>query len=926
MYTNICSIISKFDEFSITVTLHQPAGILISETWLSSSIPDALVALKGYTLYRADRTYSRGGGVCIYLNDTIFAKYKITPLADLVPGIEILCLKISSGTNEDFHLACVYRPPNSSIDNDIQLFNLIDSYSYELDNLIILGDFNLPRVKWPVREQLNSTDASALFIDMFVSSPLSQLISEPTRYRQNQEPSTLDLLLTNDASIISDITYSPQIGCSDHITVSATIQIFYSSCSRKQLCYYTKVDFDTLKDRLKQINWDHVTNISDINDQWTFFSSSVNLKIKQASSIVCVTANPSKPWLDVALLQKLKHKKKLWNNYRRLKNPEDYRIHRQYSNQLSTDIKAARKKYEERIVNANDPKVLYKYVRKNLSSKVTIPLVKNTDGSPCTSESDSAEVFAEKFQNSYIFEPIGPFMNLSTPRKEHQLDNVLITPEVIEEHLSRLDINSAPGPDGIPAKVLKESASTLALPLSFIFNSSFNCGRLPSDWSVAAITPIFKKGDKLVADNYRPISLLSICSKTMERIIAHTILSFVIHHNIIPLEQHGFLPGRSTTSNLLTCLNDWTKNFDQRVPTDVIYLDFSKAFDRVPKRRLLYVLDHYGIRGHLLSWLSSFLSDRCFFVRVGSSHSQLRPVISGVPQGSVLGPILFILYVADLRQSITSRCAFYADDSKIYGNPLTDHAQIQNDLLSISAWCDNWLIPLNISKCHILHIGVNNPCLPYYLNGVKVDPVDSQNDLGIIINRNLSWSDHITTVVRKANAAAFVIYKTFSCPSPPLLIKLYKTYIRPLLEFSVIVWNPYLVKDISVLEKVQRRITKLSPYLKHLPYENRLQFLHLTSLAERRIRGDLIYTFKALNYHLGPEIRSFFTVSDDTRLRGHSFKLKKEKFNTNIRKNFFCNRTFSLWNSLPDDVVSAQTCNTFKNRLDQFLGTSSHVV
>lgn len=308
----------------------------------------------------------------------------------------------------------------------------------------------------------------------------------------------------------------------------------------------------------------------------------------------------------------------------------------------------------------------------------------------------------------------------------------------------------------------------------------------------------------------------------MEKIILKNLLPFLTINNVIPEQQHGFVPGRSVLTNLLVCVNDWSMCVDSGSSVDVIYLDFSKAFDRVPKRRLLYKLEHFGIRGNLLQWVSSFLTHRTFAVKLGDAYSSRHEVLSGVPQGSVLGPILFLVYVSDLPDLLLSKCCMYADDLKLYADPLTRYDTLQQDLVTISDWCSTWLLPLNVSKCSVLHIGKTNPGLVYYLEGEVIKVVDSQNDLGVIITSDLTWSEHILSVTRRANKLVYLLRKIFQDCSPQTAAKLYRTYVRPILEFAGPVWHPDLVRDSTLLETVQRRFTRLSYGRIRPTYEERL--------------------------------------------------------------------------------------------------------
>lgn len=447
--------------------------------------------------------------------------------------------------------------------------------------------------------------------------------------------------------------------------------------------------------------------------------------------------------------------------------------------------------------------------------------------------------------------------------------------------------------------------------------ASFRQASLPLGWKLASVTPIFKKGNKLDCNNYRPISLVPIVSKVMEAIISDAMSEFLLQEAVIPAQQHGFIKSRSVVTNLLHCINDWSTSLNSRQPVDVVYLDFSKAFDRIPTRRLLTKLDHFGIRGRLNRWIQNFLSDRYFRVRVGEDYSSDRPVKSGVPQGSVLGPLLFVVYISDLQLNVSSTISIYADDTKLYVNPVTNQHTLQQDLNSVFEWSTDWLLPLNIEKCVVLHMGRNNPSLPYFIDSCPLKCVTSHCDLGVIVNSDLSWSDHTASVCRRANSKLFLIRKCFSHMSSQSASKLFATYVRPILEFAVSVWNPDLIRDKTSLESVQRRATRL-PFGRVRPsYEERLSLAHLTTFEHRRLRGDLIMAFRILRYNYG-NLNTIFTLNQDERLRGHHFKLKKEHGTARSRVNFLPNRIFDIWNNLDRDIVAAPSVSVFKKRLDNF--------
>ena len=417
------------------------------------------------------------------------------------------------------------------------------------------------------------------------------------------------------------------------------------------------------------------------------------------------------------------------------------------------------------------------------------------------------------------------------------------------------------GPDEIHPRVLKECAENLYFPLYCVMRQSLDQGKLPDIWKKANVTPIFKKGEKSVTGNYRPVSLTSHVCKLTEKIIRQALVQHLENHDLICDEQHGFRKARSCLTNLLSTLEDWTSMYDEGTAFDAIYLDFRKAFDTVPHGRLIYKLHKYGIRGNISAWIEDFLRDRKQRVIVNRSKSSWLKVSSGVPQGSVLGPVLFLLYINDLPAVISSSCKIFADDTKVYHQVLSlgDHDILQGDLENLAKWSKEWLLAFNEDKCKVLNVGKRNLKYNYTMNNKSLEKVTEEKDLGVIVTDSLTFSKHIGKIAAKANSILGMIKRTFSYFSKESLLTLYKSYVRPHLEFCVQAWSPFLKKDIIILEKVQRRATKLLAGITNLSYEERLRILQLTTLEDRRLRGDLIEMYKILNGFEYLNFESFFT-------------------------------------------------------------------
>jgi hypothetical protein len=505
------------------------------------------------------------------------------------------------------------------------------------------------------------------------------------------------------------------------------------------------------------------------------------------------------------------------------------------------------------------------------------------------------------------------------------INEVEINTTNVQAKIKCLKVGKAPGPDGIIPQLLIETADIVSVPLTMLFKASLATGIIPDDWKRANVSALFKKGAKDLPANYRPISLTSQVCKVLESIIKDHIYNHLCKYSIVRQSQHGFIKNRSCLSNLLNYMEYVQNNVDANIPVDVIYLDFQKAFDKVSHKLLGFKLNECGIRGPLLMWIENWLADREQRVVLNGFSSEWLSVDSGVPQGSVLGPILFVIYINDIDQNIDSNLLKFADDTKVYRALVTDDdvSKLQNDLKKLCEWSELWSMNFNVEKCKVLHFGKNNPGIVYEMNHTDLESVDEERDLGILVRKDLKVSSQVNKVVKTANRVLGMIKRSFVYKDKHVLLKLYKSLVRPHVEFCVQAWRPYLKKDIELLEKVQRRFTMMVPGMQSLNYEEKLRQLKLPKLETRRLRGDMIEVFKIFHGYSGVT-RNVFQLSDNS-LRGHHLKLFKKRFNSTCGKYAFSNRVTDLWNSLPVSVIMCDTVKNFEVHLDRFLTISGRL-
>jgi hypothetical protein len=451
--------------------------------------------------------------------------------------------------------------------------------------------------------------------------------------------------------------------------------------------------------------------------------------------------------------------------------------------------------------------------------------------------------------------------------------------------LSLCDPGGSPGPDGIHPRILKECAKVLALPYSILFKSSFSSGLLPPAWKEAVIHPVFKGGNRHDPNNYRPISLTCIPCKLMEKCVNKSMLSHLLSNNLIHQSQHGFLPSRSCFSNLSIFLSHLTESAEIKQPVECIFFDFSKAFDKIPHTLLVDRWESLGLSGPLSRWLSNFLDDRRSTVRVAGAISHPFSITSGVPQGSVLGPSLFTIFINPLPSVLPPRtqCLLYADDLKIWSK---HPDSLQAAINSCCSWSLSNLLPFNPHK--IVHVSFLNPNPPTFILNASTGPIEipmvsHHKDLGLWISSDLSPSLMCRQTAKKAARTLNYFRRSFSHLDRSNFLTLYSLFVRPHLEYCSSLWLPWLKKDEVLLENVQRRATKSIPSLRRLPYPTRLTTLDLFPLKYRRIRGCLLLTYKLFKLGLHTQ---FFSLSHNTNLRGHSLKLFHKRNTSRARRNF----------------------------------------
>ena len=934
MTTNAQSLKNKMGEFMELVELYKPQIISVTESWGKDWINDGIFALKGYTMYRDDREGKEGGGTILYVSNKLEHR-SCRPLNTQDFESSAWCWIIEKG-GKKILVGSVYRSTSSSAVNNRKLLEkLFKANEVAGENrLLLLGDFNVPKIDWTDKMLIRGAEQiEAQFLDVINDCFLYQHVREATRFR-NEESSILDLIFTKEEEDVRDIKVLQPLGKSDHgVVIADFVCEWKSKIEQKPRRMYHKGNYEKILEELKEINWENEFCNKTVQECWDIFKLKIEILIEKYIPL-SKPRDYNEPWMNGKLMKVWRNKYFAWKRYTETKGYQRYLDYKRETNLLKRQTRIAKRLYEKKIAKQvrNNKRQFYRYVNSKLTVRPEISEMQNELGVLVDNDKEICNILAKYFNSVYTPESDDEMPEMDEMYRT-EIRDIIISRIDIQTRLEKLNVNKSCGPDNMHPFVLQKTASETCKPLEIIFKKSMESGECPADWRSANVTPIHKKGDRTDPSNYRPVSLTSQVCKIFETIVRKHLLEHLTENNILRDEQHGFREGRSCLTNLLEIMEDWTQIIDEGDGIDVAYLDFRKAFDLVSHKHLIYKMSKYGIKNNVLNWVQSFLQQRTQRVIVRGEKSEPFNVTSGVPQGSVLGPILFLIFINDLPLGVISPVSLFADDSKVFsriiseknsqkrineGNYFDGKETLQNDLNSIRKWASIWKMEFNVDKCKIMHIGNSNPKQTYNMDGAELTETEIEKDLGVQVDNKLEFDKHIKGIVGKANRMLGLIKIGFSCLDQEIFMHLYPVLVRPLLEYCVQVWSPYKRKYIKLIERVQRRATKLVPALKDLPYEERLTRLKLTTLEDRRTRGDMILTYKLIEGKEGINHNKFFKMAkvrgDPEIARGK--KIYRKHSNLDKRKYCFSQRAPIKWNNLSKREVDATSTSVFKKEFD----------
>lgn len=905
--------VNKIEALEILFLAHSPHVVAITETWLNSNIESDCIVPPNYKLVRCDRT-TRGGGVAICLRNDIDC---VVLECDCD---ETVWCRISY-YSRTFLFGVVYRTPNAPVEFLEGLNEFLCKYVNDTTKVIMTGDFNLPHVNWAL---LTAGGIDILngekIIDITFNHNLTQIVKEYTRIT-DQSQSTLDLVFITEN--ISDYEISIVEGISDHKMILFTIPLprqGHCRVARPLIVKdFTRADDTSIIDYLETSleTLDQLSITSTVDDLWNFFKTTTSFCINSFVPNKTKKTYRTNPWITREII----HLKRQIKRHRK--------GFKEHINALKIKLKTSLKQAKERFFSVTlhnfiktAPQKFWRFLR---GKREMIEQIVEND----VVITDSAEM-ADRF--NVFFQSVFSAHDVQNLDEAFHSDIETSTPEIeisqsgIFAKLLSLDTKKSTGPDKIPNEFLKRYAEWLSFYLKIIFDKSLQTESLPQDWLSARVVPVFKGGSRFTIENYRPISLTSVCCKVMEHVISKYIFTFLEERKTLYSHQHGFRNGLSTVTQLVETFHDFSLSVNNKEQIDVICIDFSKAFDRIPHKKLLFKLKKIGLCDKIVNWIEAYLSNRSQKVEINGNISPPLSVTSGVPQGSVLGPLLFLIYINDIATHIAEpvKLKLFADDCLLYSviNNTNDQLALNRNLENLRQWCEDWQMQINFRKSTYIHITNKKSVLKfcYNIGNVNLSVVNSFKYLGVVISHDLQWRTHIDNVYSSAYRSLCFLKRKLKHATSNAKITAYKTMIRPILEYASIVWSPNKKVDINRLEKIQRQAARfiLNKYKRTDSVTEMLSQCGLQSLETRRRIARLKFLFALYNNHLNiePELYLNETHKRSRRLN-HNKTIQPYNSRIDVFKYSFFVQTIEDWNQLPDYVINSANMSQFESSLEK---------
>ena len=940
LHFNARSLNRNFDNIYDLITNQINANFSIygfSETWIHPLTPKELFFVENYTFFHRDRTKSRGGGVAMLIHNSFNVKERAD--ITLPPNLcESIFLEIQMYNRKNVIVGVIYRDPSSNIADFNDNINIcLNQIINENKDVYVMGDWNINLLNTSSVANIND------FLNIMYNNSFRPLINRPTRITKCSI-SLIDNIFTNvyAKQISSGILYDDT---TDHLPIFSVTHntMPYSQVHNNMNFTRRRVNphnISNLNKALLSIDWNDIL-ICDIEDAYNNFFK----VFKQAFNDNCeiikkknTRSTGKKPWITHGLLKCIIKKNRLLKTFCKKRTKSNETKYKKYRNNLNAILRTARKKYYCDLLtkNKHNLKNVWQIINELMckKKKQIFPLYFTKNNVNLYKNEDIVNEFNNFFSNIAANTLKQTNLNsnkqfsyyLKNPRQSSMYfypTNELEIIKIVKE----LKMGYSTGFDDVSTFVVKKVIHSIVTPLVYIFNLSLSTGRVPNNLKIGKIIPVFKKGDKHLFSNYRPITLLPCFSKILEKIVYKRLISYLDKNKILNNCQYGFRAGHSCEHALIDLNNTLLTNIDNNKHSFGIFLDLSKAFDLIDHSILLYKLSHYGIRGTVWEWFQSYLLDRRNYTSFNNYNSSYSTARYGVPQGSVLGPLLFLLYINDLcTASPFFNYVLFADDTTIISTHSNFNILLEktnNELCKIAEWFDANKLVVNYEKTNVMYFRkshVSHTSLDFCIKmkDVTLNMVNSVKFLGFILDDNLSFNEHRLFICNKMSKNIGILYKLRSTLTEKYLFMLYNSLILPYIYYGNITWASCGITKLNPIHRLQKkalRICSNSPYLApSRPIFSRLKTLTIFDIHKIQI-AILMYYVK---HNLAPRnITNLFLYNQDYHqydTRSHS-KFHYPLTRSQSTLNSFKSVGPRIWNSLSPDVTSCTNITSFKAKL-----------
>lgn len=906
--------------------------ITISESWFNASTDVNDFQLSDYDIFVRNRVNKRGGGVVIYSN----SKYGVTICDRLSCTIDNMfeCLTVEAEvTNSNNILVmCIYRAPGTCLASfNENISNLIARVNPK-KKLFVCGDFNIDILK------VDSNADSLCFLDIMYGYGLYPLITKPTRITTTSA-TLIDNIYTNvladtkNGIIVSDFI-------SDHMPIFTTVNLKCKASVKskvyKQSRVFTPDILLSIGDSLLECDWSEVYNDGNANNAYTQF---INI-VKNKCDLLCPMqrvevkgVNECKPWLTKALKKACRRKNRLYYKFIDNRTNVNECKYKAYKNKLTAILRLAEKRYYSELLASHRHdvrktwKVLNEVIKKRKSNTKVHDVFTDSLGNSVNNKDQVSRLFNDFFVNigpkladqihsdcnatveGYLGEPSVASMFLRAVDKTELLD-------IVSHCTSKTSLD----PDGLDMSTIKELFPAIVMPFLHICNLSLSSGIFPDFMKIAKVIPLFKAGKKDSVSNYRPVSLLPQFSKILEKVYYRRLEEFLDKGNTISDCQYGFRKKCSTSLALIDFTDNIVSAMDRNEYTLGVFIDLKKAFDTVNHDILLKKLYHVGVRGIAYDWLASYLSSRKQFVYYNGSKSDVRSIRTGVPQGSILAPLLFLIYINDLTKvSSLIKVILFADDTNLYmsGHNLQHLVEVFNsELCKLESWFKVNKLSLNVSKTNFMLFGKKRETLPIVLKlcGLEITRVFVTKFLGVLIDQNLNWKDHIRALGTKLSKCISIIYKASIVLDSSALRLLYCTLFLPYITYCAEIWGTGYKSNIQSIVLYQKKVIRIvckGGRIDHTsPMFKSLKVLKFIDIVKLKICTIMYNSLKGL---LPKQVQSKIGFFNSCKRNHRVFSIPFTR--TTIRSQCALVIGPKLYHDLPVEIVLSKTLFTFKNKL-----------